>query len=262
MLKNKYLTFYSTIMTIGLALLSTDGYASDLVIQKNEKVKTQKKQQVASKYDPIAALLRGDTSEDLRPNGHATPWQQITFEYDYTVNGLIKVLNKKKLNRDGKGPVIVAVMLLGELRAKKAVKPLSKMISYQPKYYQPADDLDCSTFYYFPAAVSLGQIGQPAMRTMLEIIESEKSTPLDRKLAAWVLTQILYDEDYHHQGVDDNLKPEVILPLKERIKTLKGQPRKNLQEAIDFIKSFKDVGGPPEKVPGFLKPIEKKKKKK
>ena len=219
--------------------------------QINNKTKYKKEN---NECDPILMLLRNETEGELGKNGCSSPASQIINHREKTINGLLKIISNKSIDRTASGPVPLSLRLLGTLRAKEAVKPLTKMLRYYPQGYEPNLELNAPSpvMYYFPAADALGEIGKPAQYEMLQKIFKSDSK-LERKLAAWVLLRIecqAYDD--FEDETDEVIKKAVLLRLRDYMKGTEGETRAHFQEAIDFVKSFKETDGPPEEIPGFL----------
>lgn len=80
----------------------------------------------------------------------------------------------------------LAIKGLGELRAIEAAGMLSQHLMYLPEKITPDDK--CTTEMYYPAAVALARIGEPAVQFLVDNIRHGYGD--ERKLAAWVVMTI------------------------------------------------------------------------
>lgn len=207
-------------------------------------------------YDPVVEMTK------------AKDWHELGYFYvetiqrrERTIERLLKIVADETLDRSGEGPVAHAVALLGTFRAIEAAEPLAKMISYQPKGWlqdgtiPPPPPL---TFHYFPAATALGKIGQPAVPYMLRILTNKKSTPLERKLAAWVLLQVEMNvtrEFFFSPTPEEHVRSVVVSRLEywKRNAERNGNEvaRRNYEDAIAFVREYEESPEHPDEIPGF-----------
>ncbi|MFQ6133785.1 MAG: hypothetical protein ACE5R4_17215 [Armatimonadota bacterium] len=117
-------------------------------------------------------------------------------------------------------PKQVAIELLGELRAPKAVPVLYANLTY---CNPPSRTSALLTWHYdFPAAVSLSQIGKPAVGPALAHLASSDDE-LERDLCCWIIEQV--------EG--KQLAP-IVLQLAVDKEQYSGR-KKRLQAALDYL---------------------------
>lgn len=81
-----------------------------------------------------------------------------------------------------------SIRLLGDLRAKEAVGALTVRLTYLPI----GDEFSSEALpeeYYYPCAVALTRIGEPAIKAMLSAITTSRNDD-EVRLASWVVLQI------------------------------------------------------------------------
>jgi len=114
-------------------------------------------------------------------------FDQVVGERKTTVQELISILGRSNVDRLYQGPLHRAIVLLGELRAKEAVAPLSGLLSYVPQDFETEEQIPTEAYYV--ATVALVEIGFPAIEAMLAKIRNADDK-LERELAAWVIMEI------------------------------------------------------------------------
>jgi len=116
-------------------------------------------------------------------------FRRIAQERKSIVSDLILVLNRDDVDTSFRGPLHMAIDLLGELRAEEAVGPLSKHLMFVPRSEMGMEVGNKSREHYYVSAVALTKIGQPAIQSMIRIV-LESLNDKERNLAAWVIMKI------------------------------------------------------------------------
>lgn len=174
------------------------------------------------------ALSRG-RSEELS----ASKWQDrekaaksIRRDYDDRVKDLIKLAGKEvKLRRAADGTMAyphrdgkhLAILLLGDLRAVKAVPILLENLEYKNPITHHWGPFGVGGWY--PAAESLSKIGMPAVGPVLYKLGGYEKDGKGRQLCTWAVIKVLgqrlakerlemaiiEEGDHHHQRTRKNL---------------------------------------------------------
>lgn len=174
---------------------------------------------------------------------------------DEAIESLINVLESRKTHKVSERRLVRCIRFLGHyLRARRAVKPIVELLAFRPPKYVPNLEGQAQPYEYYPAAAALAEIGQPAARSVVRVLASKRSTTLQRKLATWVLLRIEFGntQDSVSSEADAEVKRSVLCRLSFWQSASRGQSKRNFDEAIKFVKSYKQQIGPPEKVRGFF----------
>jgi len=149
-------------------------------------------------------------------------FNRVLRERKATIQELISLIERRDIDKEFYGPLHRAIVLLGKLRAKEAVKPLSGFLTYVPEGFMLDEDIPSEAYYV--AAVALWQIGQPSISAMLMVIR-HSDDPVERNIAAWVIMQIEGQDQATHRMevlvVSDKLYKERFEAAKQFIETYK-----------------------------------------
>ena len=111
-----------------------------------------------TKTRAISGLLSAD------PLTRQAAFDRVVAERARTVQELISVLGRKGIDKSYQGPLHRAIVLLGKLRAREAVAPLSKFLLYVPVGFETEEEIPIEAYHV--AAVALAEIGFPAIDAM------------------------------------------------------------------------------------------------
>lgn len=126
-----------------------------------------------TKTRAISGLLSAD------PLTRQAAFDRVVAERARTVQELISVLGRKGIDKSYQGPLHRAIVLLGKLRAREAVAPLSKFLLYVPVGFETEEEIPIEAYHV--AAVALAEIGFPAIDAMLAKI---RNAPEEREKTA------------------------------------------------------------------------------
>jgi hypothetical protein len=142
---------------------------------------------VAAGYggDTKARIVSGLLSMD--PLTRQAAFNQVISERTGTIQALVSLLDRKGIDKSYQGTLHRAIVLLGMLRAKAAVAPLSAFLLYVPEGFETEEETPTEAYYV--ATVALAHIGFPAIEPMLGRIRMADGER-ERHLAAWVIMEI------------------------------------------------------------------------
>lgn len=166
--------------------------------------------------EPLAGLRAANASDRQKA------FDSIVTERENMIRDLVGMLGEKDINKDFNGPFHRAILLLGELRATKAVNVLSDLLLYQPSGEMIIEE-DVPSEALYPAAVALSKIGYPAVNSMEMAIKNAPSKT-QRDLAAWVILQI--------EGREQSVK------RMQGLSATHQHGRKQFQEAEEYIQKY------------------------
>lgn len=130
-----------------------------------------------------AELLSGDIETRLAAA------QEMRKHRRAAVGELISILTDDSADRSYHGPVHLAAVMLGALRAEEAVDPLSARLSYLPPSTMIISQEDLPIEAYYPCARALADIGQSAIPAMVRVVW-EPPDELSTRLALWVIMEV------------------------------------------------------------------------
>jgi hypothetical protein len=141
------------------------------------------------------------------------------------INELIGILKSDSIvDSCFNGTLHLTIKTLGELKAKEAIDPLVKYLTYIPCNYTIESIIP--TQIYYPAVLAYIQIGKESLSKMIEIIDSTQSSEKQKELASYIIMKILGKE----KAVT---KLKAIEKKKDSIKLKSGK------KFSDYIEEFK-----------------------
>lgn len=166
----------------------------------------------------LDALLSADH------NDRAMAFIRIKESREATIERLLSVVRSGDGDVRYGGSLHLAIVVLGELRASRAVGVLAEKLLFVPDEFVLTERI--SSQRYFVAAVALVEIGVPAVDEMVAVLRNDRDEQ-KRKLAAWVLLEVLGER-------------EAVARLEERMRPgAFGQER--FEEAIAYIVDYEPV---------------------
>ena len=140
------------------------------------------------------------------------------------INELINILKDKKIDKTFEGTLHLTIKALGKLKAVEAIPYMLDYFTFVPDGYRVEEMIP--TQWYYPTALALIDIGRSSIRYMKKIIKNPKKTDKEKKLAAWVINEIL--------GKDKAI--ELLIDIERKCKYAKLSNGKKLSI---YIKNFK-----------------------
>ncbi len=120
------------------------------------------------------------TSEKLRVNKEFA--DNVVEERDKLIGGLIEIVSSEQMRKNERETVVIAIDLLGKLRAREATQILASLLLYgrtEEEEYDEDGEIESLRVprKSFPAVAALINIGVPALDEMIRIIASAEETP-------------------------------------------------------------------------------------
>ena len=191
---------------------------------------------------PARAVFAGDEGNppDVKaPPSRTDPWDEanrLVKQRRETIQRFLAVLAEDDVQHRKERELLAAIYLLGKYRAEESIESLSRCLDFEPKDYEAGNGV-ATMYEYFPAAVALVQIGQPAVQEMTRVICNPQKTELEREIASWVLLMI---QGHLDRDVVNDLE-EVKATVIQRLESLPGlnlQKRVLIERAVTFLYGY------------------------
>lgn len=173
-------------------------------------------------------------------------WRAEISRFFQITQGLIReieaVPKPEKLAEIDQIEFTAKILLLGETRSKAAIPILLRNLTFLPSRHPDEDDGDRSprTYEFFPAAVALARIGQPAIPALKEIVATAPRNALERRIALWIMLEMEANPDGGR--VEITIEEPTKQIVWQRIELSSPNWKQDaVKEANDFIFDFKDT---------------------